>query len=246
MPFGPRRRRAVKAPYGRLLLDVGSHITNPRTGTEFRVMELGETRFVMRYTIPAGVGVPDIAEHYHHGWTEEFHVLEGHGHYRLDGRQHDIGAGESVTLPERVKHVHPWSSGDVQMVYDQIGTVENPSPNAVRETFGFFFTMFDWETRGKIKLDKVGLPKNPMLFALAGRVLGRAGGYAELRDPPAGLFQVLVRRRIADPETGREAEGPAEDHGHALVLQKRLGEGLVVSIVTPPGVVLPISPAMEG
>jgi mannose-6-phosphate isomerase-like protein (cupin superfamily) len=181
------------------MLDVGSHITNPRTGTEFRVMELGETRFVMRYTIPAGVGVPDIAEHYHHGWTEEFHVLEGHGHYRLDGRQHDIGAGESVTLPERVKHVHPWSSGDVQMVYDQIGTVENPSPNAVRETFGFFFTMFDWESQGKIKLDKVGLPKNPILFALAGRVLGRAGGY-----------DARIPRAVADfggATFGRLAEG---------------------------------------
>jgi hypothetical protein len=71
---------------------------------------------------------------------------------------------------------------------------------------------------------------------------------AELRDPPAGSFQVLVRRRIADAETGREAEGGAEDHGDALGRkQLALAKSASLSMVTPPdGVVLPMRPAIDG
>lgn len=190
------------------MLDVGSKITNPRTGTVFEIVEFGETRFIMRYSVPEGVTRPDIAEHYHIGWTEEFHVLEGAGKYRLGGAVHDIAAGDRVTLAERTPHVHPWSTGDAPMVYDQIGTVATPAPDAVRNTFGFFFTMFDWEAQGKIRLDKIGLPKNPMQFALAGRLLGGAGGYdARIPKPMADFggatFGWLAERlgyQVIDPK----------------------------------------------
>ena len=170
------------------MLDVGAKITNPRTGTEWEVIELEETRFVLRYAIPAGVTRPEIAEHYHVGWHEEFRVHSGAGKYRLDGEEHPIAAGESVSLPEKVKHVHPYSDGAEPMVIDQIGTVPHPAPHAIRETFGFFFTMFDWEAEGKIELDRIGLPRHPMKFALAGRVLGRAGGYDARVPKPLADF----------------------------------------------------------
>ena len=166
------------------MLDIGASVTNPRTGTDWEVIELEETRFVLRYTIPAGVSQPEIAAHYHVGWHEEFRVREGRGKYRLDGTEHPIAAGETVALPEQVTHVHPYSTGETRMVIDQIGTVPHPAPNAIRETFGFFFTMFEWEADGKIRLDRIGLPRHPMQFALAGRVLGRAGGY-DARMPKA-------------------------------------------------------------
>lgn len=166
------------------MLDIGAKVTNPRTGTDWEVIELEETRFVLRYTIPAGVSQPEIAAHYHVGWHEEFRVQKGQGRYRLDGSEHPIAAGETVALPERVAHVHPYSTGEARMVVDQIGTVPHPAANAIRETFGFFFTMFEWETDGKIRLDRIGLPRHPLQFALAGRVLTRAGGY-DARTPKA-------------------------------------------------------------
>ena len=170
------------------MLKTGTAVTNPRTGTEWEVIELEETRFVLRYTIPAGVSQPEIAAHYHVGWHEEFRVHEGQGTYRLGGTGHPLAAGETVTLPERVQHLHPYSTGAAPMVIDQIGTVPHPAPNAIRDTFGFFFTMFEWEADGKIKLDRVGLPRHPMQFALAGRVLARAGGYDARVPKPIADF----------------------------------------------------------
>ena len=83
--------------------DIGASVTNPRTGTDWEVIELEETRFVLRYTIPAGVSQPEIAAHYHVGWHEEFRVREGQGKYRLDGTEHPIAAGETVALPEVIR-----------------------------------------------------------------------------------------------------------------------------------------------
>lgn len=175
------------------MLEVGTKVTNPRTGSDWEVIELEETRFVLRYTIPEGVAKPEIAAHYHVGWHEQFRVHEGGGQYHLNGAEHPIAAGETVALPEQVPHVHPYSNGEAPMVVDQIGTVPHPSPNAVRETFGFFFTMWEWEADEKIKLDRIGLPRHPMKFALAGRILGRAGGYdARIPKPVADIGGATV------------------------------------------------------
>ena len=159
------------------MLEVGSTVTNPRTGSEWEIRELSETNFVLRYTIPPESQVPEIAPHYHIGWHEEFFVHSGTGAYELGGKKGSLTAGDAIAMPEQIKHVHPYSTDGETMVIDQCGTVNNPAPNAIRETLGFFFTMFDWEARGKIKLDKIGLPRHPMKFALAGRILTRAGGY---------------------------------------------------------------------
>ena len=180
------------------MLDAGSKVTNPRTGTEWELIELGETNFVMRYSIPAGIDVPEIAEHYHSGWHEDFKVHSGSGTYRLGGKKGRISAGETVAMPEMVKHIHPYSSGAAPMVIDQIGSVPHPAPNAIRETLGFFFTMFEWEAQGRIALDKIGLPRHPMKFALAGRVLGRAGGYDARVPKPIADFGSATLGRLAE------------------------------------------------
>ena len=131
------------------MLDVGAKATNPRTGSRWELMELSEDAFVLRYSIPAGVSKPEVAEHYHVGWQEEFCVHEGQGAYRLDGTTHRIDAGDRVTFPEKVRHVHPFSTGSDPMIIDQVGKLTNPAPNAIRNTLGFFFTMFEWEAAGR-------------------------------------------------------------------------------------------------
>lgn len=190
------------------MLEPGSKATNPRTGSQWELRELGDRHFVLRYTIPAGVSVPEIAEHYHVGWHEDFKVHQGQGFYVLDGQKHAISAGETVALPERARHIHPYSSGAEPMVIEQVGTVRDPAPNAIRETLGFFFTMFDWEAEGRIKLDRIGLPRHPMKFALAGRLLARAGGY-DARVPKAiadaggatvGRIAEILGYQIIDPK----------------------------------------------
>lgn len=180
------------------MLDVGATATNPRTGSEWELLELSEKSFVLRYSIPAGQKVPEIAEHYHIGWHEEFHVQSGRGVYKLGGVEGTVSAGETIVMPEKIKHVHPYSTGDEPMVIDQHGTLSSPSSNAIKETLGFFFTMFEWEADGRIKLDKIGLPRHPMKFALAGRILGRAGGYDARIPKPIADFGGATFGRLSE------------------------------------------------
>ena len=94
------------------------------------------------------------------------------------------------------------------MVVDHLRPVTDPVPNAIKGKFGFFFTLFEWEAEGRIKLDKIGLPRHPMKFELAGRILGRAGGYdAGIPKPIADFGGVTVGRlaekldyEITDPK----------------------------------------------
>ena len=180
------------------MFDVGASATNPRTGAVWEVLELSDTDFVLRYSIPAGVQIPEIAEHYHVGWHEVFHVKSGEGVYRLGGKKGTLSAGESIEMPEKIKHVHPYSVSDEPMVVEHHGTVQSPVPNAIRETLGFFFTMFEWEADGRIKLDRIGLPRHPMKFALAGRILGRAGGYDARIPKPIADFGGATLGRLSE------------------------------------------------
>ncbi|NNK78478.1 MAG: cupin domain-containing protein [Litoreibacter sp.] len=190
------------------MLDVGSKVTNTRSGTELEITDLGETHFVLRYTMPERSRVPDFAEHFHVGWHEEFKVLSGEGSYKLGGDILPVNAGETAILPEKIPHIHPMNSGSAPMVVEQHATLTGTPPNAIRDTLGFFFTMYEWEAQGKIKLDKLGLPKNPMQFALAGRVLGRAGGYdarmpkglADLAGATVGRLAEMLGHAVIDPK----------------------------------------------
>lgn len=180
------------------MLDAGATTSNPRTGSEWTLVDVTDDRFTLRYNIPDGVSQPEIAAHYHIGWHEEFDIEAGEGTCRLGNETRAVKAGETVVMPERIKHVHPYSNGAAPMVVVQRVTLSDPAPNAVRETIGFFFTMFEWEAQGRIRRDRVGLPLHPMKLALAGRILGRAGGY-DARFPKAlADFGAATLGRLAE------------------------------------------------
>ena len=179
-------------------VQVGAKATNSRTGSTWELVELSDTTFVVRYSVPSGIKKPEVAEHYHVGWHEEFHVKSGNAFYELDGKEGVASAGEIIVMPQRVKHVHPYSSSEEALVIEQHGIVSNHAPNAITETLGFFFTMFEWEADGRIKLDKTGLPRHPMKFALAGRVLGRAGGYDARIPKPIADFGSATFGRLSE------------------------------------------------
>ncbi|MBT8412875.1 MAG: cupin domain-containing protein [Boseongicola sp.] len=159
-------------------------VTNSRTGTVFEILELGETRVMMRYTMQPHMKVPDIAEHFHTVWDEEFNILEGEGEYRLGGEKGTVKAGETLAMPRGVKHVHPWNTGAERMVMDQTAIVDPPHPRAIRDTLGVIFSLYKAEAEGRIALDKVGIPKNPVKFAATGRIFARNGSY-DARFPKA-------------------------------------------------------------
>lgn len=180
------------------MLEVGAKVTNPRSGTKFELLDLRDDGFVLQYRMDSPSQAPDFAEHFHVGWHEDYNILSGTGTYRLDGEEGVARAGDTVVMPERIKHIHPMNTSPEPMVVEQHATVTGHRPEAIRDTLGFFFTMFDWEADGRISLDKLGLPKHPMKFAAAGRVLGRAGGYDARLPKGAADFAGATFGRLAE------------------------------------------------
>ena len=190
------------------MLDAGSTVTSHRSGTIFELLELEPERFVLRYTMPGPTRVPDFAEHLHVGWHEEFHILEGDVTYRLNGVEGSATAGDTVIFPEKIKHIHPMNRSETTVVMEQHGSIKGHHPEAARETLGFFFTMIEWEVAGKIKLDKLGLPRHPLKFATAGRKLGLHGGYdaripkfaADFAGATFGRLGEALGYKVIDPK----------------------------------------------
>lgn len=180
------------------MLEVGSRATNSRTQTEFEVLEMAPEGFVLRYSMPKDCGLQDFAEHFHVGWHEEFTIIEGDVIYKLDGKEHRATAGDVVPFPERLKHLHPRNAGATPAILEHRATLDVPSIKAVKDTLGFFFTMFDWEAEGKIALDRIGLPRHPMKFFAAGRMLGAHGGYDARLPKAVADFGNATMGRLAE------------------------------------------------
>lgn len=118
---------------------------------------------------------PDIAEHMHLTWTETFEIISGTAHYKLNGVQKTAQAGDKIVMPPRQTQVHPWNSGETELVYRQRDHFEKADPQAVQDVMGAFATLAGLAREGKV--DAKGQPKNPLQLAATARLLGQYGGY---------------------------------------------------------------------
>jgi len=117
----------------------------------------------------------DVPEHMHLTWTETFEIISGSAHYKLDGVQKTIKAGEKFIVMPGHRHIHPWNAGDTEMVYRQRDNFEQPSSAVVQDVLGVFATRADLARQGKV--DSQGRPKNPLQLAVTMRTLNKYGGY---------------------------------------------------------------------
>lgn len=180
------------------MLEVGTRAINHRTGSEFEILEMGPSGFVIHCTLPNISPIADYAPHYHVGWSEEFKILSGEAIYTVEGKEQRLKAGDTVTTPDRKKHIHPTNTSSEPLVYEHHATITGHDPRAGHDTMAFFFTMFEWEAAGKIKLDKIGLPSNPLKFAAAGRLLGNAGSYDARMPKGFANFGAATFGRLAE------------------------------------------------
>jgi hypothetical protein len=117
----------------------------------------------------------DVPEHLHLTWTETFEILSGSAYYKLNGIEKKALAGEEfVVLPAQL-HVHPWNTGDTELVYRQTDKFEQPRSDAVQDVLGVFVTRAGLVREGKI--DESGRPKNPLQLADTLRTLNKYGAY---------------------------------------------------------------------
>jgi quercetin dioxygenase-like cupin family protein len=173
------------------MIRAGFTFENPLTQSGWVVIESDAETNGMGWTLEircAPKARPDILEHLHLTWTETFEIISGVAHYKLDGLQKTANAGETIVMPPRQPHIHPWNAGDTELVYRQVTKFERPNPQAVQDVIGVFATLFGLARERKVS--KSGLPKNPLQFAATARTLARYDGY----DPrfPIPMQKVLA------------------------------------------------------
>lgn len=172
------------------MIKAGFTMVNPRNHMRTVVTETdaetGGAGFALEVTCAGGAD-PGILEHFHETWTETFEIVSGAAQYRLGGALLKARAGETIVMPSRVPHVHPWADGTEAMVYRQVSKFAMPSRDAVQDTLGSFATVNGLAREGKVNAE--GLPSNPLQLAATLRVLGKHGGYSTRL--PVGAQKIL-------------------------------------------------------
>lgn len=159
------------------MLQAGWETTDPRTKTRTVLAkaaeETGGRALVLEVHCPQGS--PAQTAHLHNVWVETFEILEGTSAYRLGGEQRTLKKGEKVVMPAGVPHVHPWNTGNGDMVYRQTSDFGAATPDAVTEVMGALATLHGLALEGRI--GKNGLPKNPLQLVATGLVYNKHGIY---------------------------------------------------------------------
>ena len=118
-----------------------------------------------------------VDDHYHILQEESFKVLSGRMTYFLDGKQHNIKAGEEVTLPKNKPHNH-YNMDDEPVEYIQTITPGIDVDFFIENLFGMI-------NDGKVKDGKL-----PFLQAMVtGKYLESSSRLASI---PPGLQNILI------------------------------------------------------
>lgn len=148
---------------------------------------------------------PDIEEHLHVNWTETFEILKGTASYKINGIEKTAQAGETLQVLPRQLHIHPWNTGDTELVFQQRSDFGESRPQAVQDVLGVFATIALLARQGKI--DARGRPKNPLQLAATLRTLNKHGGYdgrlsirtQNFLSATLGRFAEMLGYRGVDP-----------------------------------------------
>jgi mannose-6-phosphate isomerase-like protein (cupin superfamily) len=154
-------------------------IFNPRTGQRMRfVLTAADTEGeLLRFETtnpPTGVAEP---LHVHPLQETRAEVVSGSLRFRVDGRDHHLGAGDQITIPAGVPHSF-WNDGDEDAV-----AIQEARP--ALKLADFFETYFDLAARGEV--DEHGKP-SLLRYSLLGP---RYADEIRVVSPPWPLQRVL-------------------------------------------------------
>ncbi len=156
----------------------GFVIENPVSGSRVTVleseMETDGRGWLLEVRVPPHAG-PDVPEHLHLTWTESFEIVSGRASYRLNHIAKEAAGGETVVMPPGQPHVHPWNTGDADLVYLQRSDFGGYDPGAVQDVLGIFATRAGLTREGRC--DARGRPKDPLQLAVTLQLLTKHGGY---------------------------------------------------------------------
>jgi len=136
--------------------------------------EMGGRGWVLESQCPEGA-TPTIKPHLHMTWTETFEILQGTATCRIGDEERTLEAGDTVVVPPRTTHVHPWNTGRGVMTFRQTNDFGAVTPEAVDDVLGAFATLNGLAREGRLREDR--LPRNPLQLAATLRTLTRHGGF---------------------------------------------------------------------
>ena len=170
------------------MIQAGFTIENPITkGRTIVLKSAAETNgtgwLLEHHSIPHAP--PEVSEHLHLTWTETFEIIAGTACYKLDGVQKTASAGDTIIMPPRQPHIHPWNAGETELVYRQLTVFDRPNAHAVQDVLGAFATIAGLAREGKV--NQRGVPKNPLQLAATLKTLNK---YA--------LYDAKLPRRVQD------------------------------------------------
>jgi len=132
------------------MIKKGDKIVNARTGQVMLFLQTGsETNGQLLQidciSAPTSMREP---EHIHPLQENKFEIISGSCHFSVNGKEQELGAGQSISIPPNIKH-HFWNAGDIDAHYIQ---EFRPALNIA----GFFDTFFALSRDNKLN-DK-GIP----------------------------------------------------------------------------------------
>jgi hypothetical protein len=111
--------------------------------------------------------------HYHPYMDEIFVIISGSACYLLDGVEHQARAGDVVTLPAGIPHIHPWSNSGEGLHMRHMLRLHRPDYKSLIAVEDFAETLFGLAREGKV--NKEGLPNLWQLMVILKAL--QPGGY---------------------------------------------------------------------
>jgi mannose-6-phosphate isomerase-like protein (cupin superfamily) len=176
----------------------GFETADPITQTRIVVVKAAEETSGRGWVteVHCAQGGAPFPPHVHQTWTETFEILEGTAICRLGTQEHRLARGESIVMPPRVPHIHPWNAGSGEMVFRHNNDFGATTPEAVTDVIGAFATMFGLAREGKV--GKRGLPKNPLQLAATARTLTKHQSFDAAIPIPIQLAVSATLGRLAE------------------------------------------------
>ena len=149
--------------------------------------ETGGRSFIREYINRPRAGKYAIPAHFHPTWTETFEILRGRARYRLGREEREAGTGESVVLPPRIPHLHPWSASDEELHVRHTAVADPPDLRGLTASLQAILTIFALASQGRV--NRRGAPALLQLAVLAETTMPAT----YVPGPPPGIQRVLIR-----------------------------------------------------
>jgi quercetin dioxygenase-like cupin family protein len=191
-------------------ITAGTWLQNKATGERSLLVKLpaetGGRYFEIEYICRPFRGKNSIPAHYHSTCSERFEILAGRARYLLGKEERTAETGETVVLPPRISHIHPWSDSNEELHVRMFSEADPPDVRGLNANINAAITQYGLASDGKV--DKDGHATFLQLAVSANSVLPGAcpaGMSIGMARAVLGTFAIIGRiagYRVSYPQYG--------------------------------------------